>query len=86
MTPAMKATLESAIAGWDRRQRNPRAGAIALLALDRAESDMSDGATLAQALYDNFNDRLLTVLERAAGLPVTYGGGACDTGRAATRP
>lgn len=33
--------------------------------------------------YDNFNDRLLIVLERAAGVPVTCGGGGEDRGRPA---
>jgi AraC-like DNA-binding protein len=37
-------------------------------------------ATLARALYDNFNDRLLTYLEKAAGVKITYGGGAADKG------
>jgi hypothetical protein len=34
-------------------------------------------------LYDNFNDRLLTALEKAAGVPITYGGGGKDRGRPA---
>jgi hypothetical protein len=32
-------------------------------------------ARCGRALYDNFNDRLLTAIETAADLPVTYGGG-----------
>jgi hypothetical protein len=75
--------LESAIAQWDRRQRNPHAGAIALQRLDQALTEVRDGKSLARALYDNFNDRLLTALEKAAGLPVTFGGGAHDRGRPA---
>jgi hypothetical protein len=75
--------LTSAIARWDRGQRNPHAGAIALQRLDEALEEVAAGKSLARALYDNFNDRLLTVLEQAAGLPVTFGGGAHDTGRPA---
>lgn len=78
-----RAILESAIAQWDRKQRNPHAGAIALQRLDRALDEVAAGKSLARALYDNFNDRLLTALEQAAGLPVTYGGGAADKGRPA---
>jgi hypothetical protein len=77
----LRIKLESAIARWDRRQRNPHAGAIALLRLDEALAETAAGKSLARALYDNFNDRLLTALETAAGLPVTCGGGASDKGR-----
>ena len=49
--------------------------------LDRAQQARAAGASLARSLYDNFNDRLLTALERAAGVAVTCGGGARDTGR-----
>ena len=79
----LRRKLESAIAQWDRRQRNPNAGAIALLRLDEALQEVAAGKSVARALYDNFNDRLLTCLEKAAGLPVTYGGGAHDKGRPA---
>jgi hypothetical protein len=79
----MKAKLEAAIAQWDRRQRNPHAGAIALQRLDDAMGEIAEGKSVARALYDNFNDRLLTLLERAAGLAITYGGGAHDRGRPA---
>ena len=81
MQPATKAKLASAICQWQAKQRNTHAGAIALQALDRAEEAMQAGATLAQALYDHFNDRLLTKLEKAAGLTVTFGGGSDDLGR-----
>lgn len=77
----IRTKLEAAISRWDRRQRNPHAGALALLRLDEALLEVDAGKSLARALYDNFNDRLLTALETAAGLPVTYGGGAADTGR-----
>ena len=74
--------LVHAIALWDKRQRNPYASGIALIALDAAMDEVGTGkSTLAQALYDHFNDRLLTWLEKAAGLDVTYGGGAKDRGR-----
>lgn len=76
-----KQILESAIARWDRRNKNHHAGAIALLRLDEALAEHAAGKSLARALYDNFNDRLLTALETAAGLPVTYGGGSEDKGR-----
>ena len=36
-----------------------------------------------RALYDNFNDLLLTYPEKASGCEVTFGGGAADTGRPA---
>lgn len=73
--------LEHAIAVWDRKQRNPNAGAIALLRLDEAMAEWEQGKSLARALYDNFNDRLLTALEKAVGVAVTYGGGRNDRGR-----
>ena len=81
MTTALKAALEHAISLWERRQKSPYAGAIALTRLDDALAEVAAGTSLARALYDNFNDRLLTALERAAGLPITYGGGAHDQGR-----
>ena len=74
-------TLEHAIAQWAKRQHNSHAGAIALLRLDVALDEISVGKSVARALYDNFNDRLLTALEKAAGVPVTYGGGSDDKGR-----
>ena len=77
----LRMKLESAIARWDRPQRNPHAGALALLRLDEALAEIAAGKSLARALYDNFNDRLLTALETAAGLPVTCGDGASDKGR-----
>ncbi len=75
--------LSSAIAKWDKRQKNPHACAIALLRLDDALEEISAGKSLARALYDNFNDRLLTALEQAAGVEVSYGGGRDDKGRPA---
>lgn len=81
MTVDLKAKLESAIAQWDRRQRNPSAGALALSRLDETLAEVANGKSVARALYDNFNDRLLTRLEQAAGVAITFGGGAHDTGR-----
>lgn len=78
---ALKTKLEATIAAWDRRQSNPSAGAIALQRLDDTMAEIISGTSVARALYDNFNDRLLTALEKAAGVPVTFGGGAHDTGR-----
>jgi hypothetical protein len=48
---ALRATLEYAIAQWDRRQRNPHAGAIALQRLDKALVEHEAGKSLAHALY-----------------------------------
>lgn len=73
--------LEIAIAQWDKKQRNPNAGGIALLRLDETIDEIAKGTSVARALYDAFNDRLLTALEKAAGVKVTYGGGAHDSGR-----
>ena len=49
--------------------------------VDSVIADVAGGTSLARALYDNFQDRLLTRLEKACGLPVTYEGGSHDTGR-----
>ena len=57
--------LEHAIAVWDRRQRNPHAGAIALLRLDDMLAEVDAGKPIEQAVADNFNDRLLTALQKA---------------------
>lgn len=75
--------LIHAITVWDKRQRNPYAGAIALGRLELALAEIEAGKSVARALYDNFNDRLLTRLEKAAGVSVTYGGGGADLGRPA---
>jgi hypothetical protein len=60
-----KAELETVIARWDRRQRNPHAGALALLALDEAWEASSYGSgpeALSLLLPRYFNDRLLDML------------------------
>lgn len=51
--------------------------------LDVAFTEIEHGKSIARALYDNFGDRILTALEKAAGVPVTYGGGGKSTGRPA---
>ena len=62
---------------------NPNALALYIGRVDDVCNDVAAGASLGRALYDNFNDRLLTTLEKACGLPVTYGGGSQDKGRTA---
>jgi hypothetical protein len=47
----------------------------------RVEAEIAGGKSIARALYDGFCARLLTRLEKAAGVPVTYGGGARSKGR-----
>jgi hypothetical protein len=67
--------------------RNPRARVNIyrlghfLKAIDNIEEQVDSGKSLARALYDNANDRFLTNLEKAVGLPVTFGGGGQDKGR-----
>jgi hypothetical protein len=68
------------------RQRRPvnihRLGLL-LQRLEEVEAEVTAGASLARALYDNFTGRLLTRLEKTASPAVTYGGGRADTGRPA---
>lgn len=78
--------LQTALIKYDARQRkgkawNPYAIGHYMKGLAAVREACDSGSTLAQALYDNFNDRLLTCVEKAAGLPATYGGGSHDTGR-----
>lgn len=54
---------------------------LLLQMVDRICDDVAAGASLARALYDNANGRLLTSFEKRCGLPVSFGGGAHDTGR-----
>ena len=54
---------------------------IILKQLDKVHEEIAEGKSVARALYDNFSDRLLSALEKAAGLPLTYGGGGRDRGR-----
>lgn len=79
--------LDMAITEYDRREStkahyNPNGLGLMFKRLQEyVIPEMAAGSTLAQALYDNFNDRLLTALEKACGLPVTYGGGKQSKGR-----
>lgn len=77
----LRIKLEHAICVWDRKQKNFYAGALALQRLDSVMAEIADGTSVARALYDGFNDRLCTALEKAAGVPVTFKGGSKDTGR-----
>ena len=52
-----------------------------LKAIENVAADVDKGKSLARALYDNASDRFLTNLEKAAGVPVTLGGGGQDKGR-----
>jgi hypothetical protein len=88
MDPHVRLKLETALIAHDRRQakgkhHNPHALAIYLRALQEATEATSHGHSLARALHDHFNGRLLSALERAAGLELTYGGGGHDRGRPA---
>lgn len=74
---------QEAVAAKRGRPHNIYALAIMLRAVDRAVADVGAGASVARALYDNFNDRLLTHLEKGCGVAVTFGGGAQDKGRPA---
>lgn len=87
LTPEIRQRIVYALIKCDERQSagrspNPYAMGHYLRALHNAESDMADGgSTLAQALYDSYCGRVLSAVERAAGLPLTYGGGGHDRGR-----
>jgi hypothetical protein len=54
-----------------------------LRAIEGMAEDVAKGKSLARSLYDHANDRFLTALEKAVGVPVTYGGGSQDRGRPA---
>lgn len=86
MDPVIRDKLVSAVTQYDMRQAKRKGHNIYALghyfkAIDNVESDVDNGASLARALYDNFSDRLLSAVERAVGLPLTYGGGGQSTGR-----
>ena len=70
-----------AIENPKRNSHNVYALGIYLRRLDDVMEEIEAGSSLARALYDNFNDRLLTFMEKTAGLPITYGGGRADKGR-----
>jgi hypothetical protein len=88
MDAHMRLKLVSTLTEYDRKEstkkyHNRFALGIYLQSLHSAEDDIKEGSSLARALYDHFNGRLLTALEKAAGVPVTYGGGGHDRGRPA---
>ena len=62
MTMQLRRRLESAIAKWDRRNKSPHAGAVALLRLDEVMKEIEAGRDAREALCDGFNDRLLNAL------------------------
>lgn len=64
-----------------RHHHNVYALGIYLGRVDSVIAAVACGDSLSRALYDNFQDTLLTALEKACGVPVTYGGGSHDTGR-----
>lgn len=75
---------EKAAAKSKRRgQHNIYALGIYLGRVDDVIIAVDAGTSIARALHDSFSDRLLTCLEKACGVAVTYGGGAHDTGRPA---
>lgn len=68
--------LVSAAVEFDRRAsrrpgHNPYALAHYLGAISDASSDMGYGDSLEDAIRANFCDRLLTAMEKAAGIPVS---------------
>jgi hypothetical protein len=82
----LRARLVHAATEYDMKREakgdvNPARLSLIFARLDLVEQEIAAGTSVARALYDNFNDRLLTVLEKAAGVPVTYGGGKRSTGR-----
>lgn len=72
--------LVSAIVHYDKRltERDGNIARLSLIlrALNRAEEEHS--CCWAHRLYDNFSDRLLSALEKALALSVTYGRGTSD--------
>ncbi len=80
-TRAAKAKLTAGRRGIPRAYHNPYALAHYCAGLERVDEATDSGTSLARALYDNFQGRILTALERAVDLPPTYGGGAQSTGR-----
>ena len=86
MTDDDRGKLLHAIMLYDRSEEKKRPNIYRLGLLLRALESVERSAkraSLARALYDNFNDRLLTRLEKAVGLTPTFGGGGHDTGRPA---
>jgi len=85
-TVKLHRTLSHAVTVFDTRQSkkkfyNHYALSLYLGRVNDVCDAVEAGTSLGRALYDNFNDRLLTALEKTCGLPVTYGGGGHDKGR-----
>lgn len=73
MNPRTHQAILSALVAYDERRKgksghNPYFLAHACGALQRAEEKITAGMTLAEALADSFCGRLLTIVEKAAGL------------------
>ena len=68
--------LVSALVKSDKRLpvKNPNAYRMGLYLEGLERMEDLNPCCLAHGLYGYFNDRLLSALERAVGLPVTYGG------------
>ena len=86
--PSTDLKLVTAINKYDERQAkmkyyNRYALPQYLAAIQKVREEVASGKTLARALYDNYNGRLLSALEKSVGLPLTYGGGGADKGRPA---
>lgn len=78
--------LHSAIVAFDKRQERTKSYNIYAMghycgAMEKVKESVASGSSLARALYDNFNGRLLTTLEKSVGLEPTFGGGGHDRGR-----
>lgn len=71
----LHAKLAAAALAYDercaKRERMPNIYRIGLIlgAIERVEQDIAAGRSVRQALCDNFNDRLLDAMLKAAGLP-----------------
>ena len=91
---ALRRKLQHEVTAFDTREeaaaeKNPRrfhniyALGIYLQRVDGVVAAVACGDSLPRALYDNFQDTLLSRLEKSFALPVTHGGGKGDTGRPA---
>jgi hypothetical protein len=86
MNPHIKLKLTTALVKYDERQKrgksyNRYAFAIYLRGLRAVEEEVDAGASVARAIYDHYQGRLLSALERAIEVPLTYKGGGHDKGR-----
>jgi hypothetical protein len=69
---------KKAAANPRRHHHNIYALGLYLGRVDSVIADMACGMSLHRALYENFQDRLLTYLEKGFALPATYCGGGQD--------